>query len=169
MKCAATFDYIGISLLITASILITEYYSFYCTPNVQMFYIVVTSLSGLVPIFCSFYSWFDTKPFRLFRVFLFILLGCSGVFPLTHMIHLHGIKHVWSFVSPVISSIVAYLTGVWIYANRFPERKWPGMWDRIGVHSHSLWHVCVCIGIYEHYRASLWFYERRHHGCMMQS
>src|SRR3954447_17051881 len=71
MKCAATFDYIGISLLITASILITEYYSFYCSTSLSVFYITFTSLSGLIPIACSMFPWFDTKQFRLFRVVLF--------------------------------------------------------------------------------------------------
>jgi len=165
MKCAATFDYIGISLLITASILITEYYSFYCSPTLCAFYIIFTSLVGLVPIVCSMFSWFDTKPFRLFRVALFLMLGCSGIFPMTHMVHLHGFRHMWDFISPLISSVTAYLTGVWIYANRFPEKNWPGKLDRFGIHSHSVWHVCVCVGIYEHYKASLWFFERRFSGC----
>ncbi|CAG8704947.1 7822_t:CDS:2, partial [Ambispora leptoticha] len=146
MKCAATFDYIGISLLITASILITEYYSFYCSPLVCCFYMIFTSLAGLVPIMCSIlFKWWDTKPYRLYRVGMFVMLGSSGIFPLTHLIHLHGVVHTWHFVSPIISSIAAYLTGVWIYANRFPERKWPGKLDRFGIHSHSVWHVFVCI------------------------
>ncbi|CAB4390142.1 unnamed protein product [Rhizophagus irregularis] len=165
MKCAATFDYIGISLLITASILITEYYSFYCSTSLSVFYITFTSLSGLVPIACSMFPWFDTKQFRLFRVVLFIMLGCSGLFPLAHKILLHGFDHTFNFIQPIISSIFAYLTGVWIYANRYPERKWPGKLDRFGIHSHSLWHVCVCIGIYEHYKASLWFFQQRYAHC----
>ncbi|KAG9285073.1 hypothetical protein G9A89_009884 [Geosiphon pyriformis] len=169
-KCAATFDYIGISLLITASILITEYYSFYCSPYIRAFYMTFTFLTGLVPITCSIlFPWWDTKDYRSYRLATFIMLGSSGIFPLSHLIHVQGLVHVWHFVSPVISSLTAYLTGVWIYANRLPERKWPGKLDHFGIHSHSVWHVFVCIGIYEHYRASLWFFERRYSSCGMRS
>jgi len=160
MKCAAQFDYIGISILITASILIMEYYGLYCSKSLATFYITFTLLAGLIPITCSMFPWFDTQSFRLFRVGLFIMLGCSGIFPLMHKIALDGFEDTKNFIQPLLSSIVAYLTGVWIYANRFPERKWPGKLDQFGIHSHSIWHICVCIGIYEHYRASLWFFKK---------
>ncbi|CAJ0766928.1 15340_t:CDS:2 [Entrophospora sp. SA101] len=161
MQCAATFDYIGISFLIIASIIITEYYGLYCSPFERNFYMTFTALVGLVPIICAIFPWFDSKRFRLFRVILFITLGCSGVFPLAHLVYIHGFNHMWDFINPIISSLFAYLTGVWIYANRFPEKKWPGKLDRFGIHSHSVWHVFVCIGIYEHYKACLWFFEKR--------
>lgn len=161
MQCAATFDYIGISFLIIASIIITEYYGLYCSPFERNFYMTFTALVGLVPIICAIFPWFDSKRFRLFRVILFITLGCSGMFPLAHLVYIHGFNHMWDFINPIISSLFAYLTGVWIYANRFPEKKWPGKLDRFGIHSHSVWHVFVCIGIYEHYKACLWFFEKR--------
>jgi len=161
MRCAATFDYIGISVLITASILTTEHYGFYCNPTLRTFYLTFTALTGLVPILCSFFTFWDTQPYRLFRVAVFILLGSSGIVPFYHQVEYKGFDAAWHFISPIFSSIAAYLAGVYIYANRFPERIWPGKLDRWGLHSHSVWHVMVCIGIYEHYRATLWFYSLR--------
>ena len=33
-------------------------------------------------------------------------------------------------------------------ANRWPEKKFPGKFDYLGMTSHAIWHVFVCFGIY---------------------
>jgi adiponectin receptor len=61
MKCMACLDYVGISLLIAASVVVTEYYGFYCESLFRNSYIVATSLFGVAGVVVPWLSWFDQK------------------------------------------------------------------------------------------------------------
>jgi adiponectin receptor len=61
MKCMACLDYVGISVLIAASVVVTEYYGFYCESVFRNSYIVATSLFGVAGVVIPWLSWFDQK------------------------------------------------------------------------------------------------------------
>lgn len=62
MRRCACIDYIGISVLIAASIVTFEYHGFYCQPHCQLMYISITSLLGLIGTYIPWQEWFD-KPY----------------------------------------------------------------------------------------------------------
>ncbi|KAH8555696.1 hemolysin-III related-domain-containing protein [Umbelopsis sp. PMI_123] len=164
----ATLDYIGISILITASVLMTEYYSYYCRPVAKFRYMLFTALVGSTGIVMPMFHFWDTKPFRPVRIGVFLLMAFSSAVPVVHITFLNGFGNTWDFLKPVWYSVAMYLFGVAIYANRFPEKMYPGRFDFAGLHSHAIWHIFVCLGIYFHYRASLHFYAQRYtFGCAM--
>jgi adiponectin receptor len=71
------------------------------------------------------------------------------------------------FVTPLLCSLVMYMTGVFLYANHYPERLFPGWFDRWGS-SHQFWHIFVVAGIWYQYCAGLHYHEHRFsYGCMM--
>ncbi|KAI8374494.1 hemolysin-III related-domain-containing protein [Radiomyces spectabilis] len=164
----ATLDYIGIAILITASILVTEYYGFYCRPTPQFRYMIFTTVVGSVGIISPFFKCWDTKQYRPLRVAVFLLIAFSSIVPVMHLIRLNGLASTMEFFELAGVSVMMYLFGVIIYVNRFPERLFPGKFDFAGLTSHAIWHVFVCLGIYFHYLASLNFYSQRlSYGCRL--
>lgn len=165
---AATLDYIGIAFLIAASVLVTEYYGYYCQPVIRQRYMIFTGVVSSFGFVLPFFKVWDTKEFRPIRITFFLSLAFSSIVPVLHLVWLHGIAKTYQFMEPAAISVGMYLLGVLFYANRFPERYFPGRFDFAGMTSHAIWHVFVCFGIYFHYLASLHFYKNRHeYGCPM--
>ncbi|KAG0364123.1 hypothetical protein BGZ54_007826 [Gamsiella multidivaricata] len=164
MRCAATFDYIGIGVLITASVMATLHYGFFCDAEKWIF-LAFSFGMGIVGCILPLYPFFDLPSFRYFRIFIFVGMACSGVVPLSYAAYVKGFSNTFSFIFPFFKSGLAYLTGLLFYGHRFPEKRFPGVFDRWG-HSHQVWHVAVVAGIYYHYMAMVHFYNARYtFGC----
>ncbi|KAI7888849.1 hemolysin-III related-domain-containing protein [Mucor mucedo] len=162
----ATLDYMGISFLITASVLVTEYYGYYCRPMTRLKYMVFTTAVGSIGVFAPFLEKWDTKALRPLRIAVFVSMAVSSAVPVLHLAYLNGLKATWTFFELAAVSVFMYILGVIVYANRFPEKFFPGKFDFAGLTSHAIWHVFVCLGIFFHYLASLRFYAERHnYGC----
>ncbi|KAI8340375.1 hemolysin-III related-domain-containing protein [Choanephora cucurbitarum] len=162
----ATLDYMGISFLITASVLVTEYYGYYCRPMMRARYMIFTTLVGSVGLFAPFLDKWDTKALRPLRIAVFISMAVSSAVPVFHLAYLNGLRATWQFFELAGVSVIMYVLGVIVYANRFPERFYPGKFDFAGLTSHAIWHVFVCLGIFFHYMASIRFYANRYsYGC----
>ncbi|KAI9314484.1 hemolysin-III related-domain-containing protein [Dichotomocladium elegans] len=163
---AATLDYIGIAFLIAASVLVTEFYGFYCRPVARTRYMIFTGIVSSFGVILPFNPRWDTKAFRPIRISVFLALAFSSVVPVVHLIILNGFWPTIKFLQWLLVSVSMYLLGVIFYANRFPEKFYPGRFDFAGMTSHAIWHVFVCFGIYFHYIASLHFYKHREEfGC----
>ncbi|ORX97990.1 HlyIII-domain-containing protein [Basidiobolus meristosporus CBS 931.73] len=160
MRCSAVLDYVGISLLITASVLIIEYYGFYCRPIIRNLYLTSTIVLGVTGVILPWFRWFDHRDYRYVRIMIFVLMGASGFVPFVHMAFLFGWSNTWAALLKFIQSIACYLLGTLLYANHYPEKLWPGAFNLWG-HSHQLWHLCVLAGIYYHYVFALNFYQTR--------
>ncbi|KAI8144154.1 hemolysin-III related-domain-containing protein [Fennellomyces sp. T-0311] len=151
----ATLDYIGISILITASVLVTEYYGFYCQPVPKMRYMIFTVVVGSAGVIMPFFKLWDTKEYRLLRISVFLSMAFSSIVPVLHLISMNGFVATLSFFHMAGISVTMYLLGVVVYVNRFPEKLYPGRFDFAGMTSHAIWHVFVCLGIYVSYNTLL--------------
>lgn len=164
----ATLDYMGISFLITASVLVLEYYGYYCRPTMRSYYMLFTTAIGSIGVFAPFLEKWDTKALRPLRIAVFVSMAVSSAVPVFHLACLNGLKATWHFFEIAGLSVLMYILGVIVYANRFPEKFYPGRFDYTGLTSHAIWHVFVCLGIFFHYLASLRFYANRFsYGCNM--
>ncbi|CAM0139680.1 inc metabolism membrane protein [Umbelopsis sp. WA50703] len=159
-KRMACLDYVGISVLISASVVLLEYYGFYCNDVWRNTYIAGTSILSLLGIYMPFSEWFNQNEFKWLRITFFIALAASGVLPIFHLVNIHGAMHTLNWLSPLLYSLSSYLLGVFVYGNQLPEAVWPGKFDHIG-HSHQFWHLFVCGGIWFHYIAALGFVRER--------
>ncbi|KAG1048412.1 hypothetical protein G6F43_009195 [Rhizopus delemar] len=155
-KQVACLDYVGISVLICASIMLCEYYAFYCDDAIRNAYMVATSSLAILGVIMPFQSWFDHHDRRWLRIAFFIALASSSAIIIIHTSLVRGVFQTFGWLTPVFKSLGCYVAGVIIYGNQFPEKFWPGRFDRLG-HSHQFWHLFVCGGIWYHYQAALQF------------
>ncbi|KAF9337222.1 hypothetical protein BG006_005794 [Podila minutissima] len=165
MKCMACLDYVGISVLIAASVVVTEYYGFYCETLFRNSYIIATAMFGVAGVVIPWLSWFDQKETRWLRITFFISMAASALLPVFHLIMIQGVGPTLEWITPLLKSMGSYLLGVFVYANQYPEKLFPGRFDHLGS-SHQWWHLCVLGGVYFHFTAALTFWERRYEfGC----
>ncbi|XP_039176370.1 adiponectin receptor protein 2-like isoform X2 [Crotalus tigris] len=146
-KVSRTFsklDYSGIALLTMGSFVPWLYYSFYCSPQPQLIYLIIICVLGITAITVSQWDHFATPQYRAVRAGVFLGLGLSGLVPTLHFMITEGfIKATtvgqigWLFLMAVL-----YILGVGLYAARIPERFFPGKCD-IWFHSHQIFHVLV--------------------------
>ncbi|KAL0939316.1 izh family channel protein [Colletotrichum truncatum] len=153
----ACVDYTGISLLIAASIVTTEYTAFYCDPVSRWTYMTTTAILGIGGVILPWHPTFNGADMAWARVAFFVGLGATGFLPILQLYFSHGPDFVWTFYTPIAKSIFVYLLGAFVYASKIPERWCPGMFDYIGG-SHNLWHLAVLGGILFHYTAMQSFF-----------
>ena len=106
-----------------------------------------------------------TTETRWLRITFFISMAASALLPVFHLMLIQGAAPTVEWIFPLLKSMGSYLLGVFVYANQYPEKLFPGRFDHLGS-SHQLWHLCVLGGVYFHFTAALSFWERRYEfGC----
>lgn len=157
MERFACVDYTGISLLIAASIMTTEYTAFYCEPVSRWTYLITTATLGLGGVILPWHPFFNRSDMAWARVAFYVSLGATGFLPVLQLNLTRGGLWAWEFYAPIAKSIAVYLIGAVIYASQIPERWYPGAFDYVGG-SHNLWHLAVLGGILFHYSAMQEFF-----------
>jgi adiponectin receptor len=148
----ACVDYTGISLLVAASIMTTEYAAFYCEPVSRWTYMLITAALGIGGVLLPWHPSFNRADMAWFRVLFYGSLALTGFLPFGQLAYSRGIAWAQYFYAPVAKSLVVYMTGAFLYASKVPERFCPGWFDYVGC-SHNIWHVAVLGGIVFHYMA----------------
>uniref|UniRef100_A0A8C8RKF2 Adiponectin receptor 2 n=1 Tax=Pelusios castaneus TaxID=367368 RepID=A0A8C8RKF2_9SAUR len=144
-------DYSGITLLIVGSFVPWLYYSFYCSPQPQLIYLIIVCVLGITAITVSQWDHFATPQYRAVRAGVFLGLGLSGLVPTLHFMLAEGLVQAvpagqmgWLLLMALL-----YILGAALYAARVPERFFPGKCD-IWFHSHQIFHVLVVAGASVH-------------------
>ncbi|KAF7561136.1 hypothetical protein G7046_g3017 [Stylonectria norvegica] len=158
----ACVDYTGISLLIAASIMTTEYTAFYCDPISRWAYMSLTAFLGLGGVILPWHPRFNGSDMAWVRVCFYVGLALTGFMPMVQLSFSHGLDFVLNFYAPIAKSILVYFGGAIIYAAKIPERWFPGVFDYVGG-SHNLWHAAVLGGILFHYSAMQTFFANAFH------
>lgn len=171
MERFACVDYTGISLLIAASIVSVEYAAFYCEPVSRWTYIIVTLGLGIAGSILPWHPTFNRSDMAGARVAFYVTLGATGFAPMLQLAYYRGWEWTGAFYAPIGKSIIVYLAGAMIYANKLPERLAPKGWfDYVGG-SHNIWHFAVLGGIIFHYGAMWQMFEgaarRAANGCSL--
>jgi adiponectin receptor len=154
-------DMMGISIIITASFIMTSYTAFYGDPFWQRIYMTTSLLGGIAGLVLPWTSLFRRRDFALIkidtsripitrawiRVIFFTWLGVQGmIIPFLHLTLTQGFASTLEFFKPLVAVYVPVFVGAAIYAARFPEAWFPGYFDYFGA-SHNLWHIAVLIGV----------------------
>lgn len=153
------FDYAGIAILITSSFFPPVFYGLSCAaPMLSTAYLVSIVALGVLTIVVTFAPFFSTKQMRPYRALVYVMLGSTGVVPLTHLASLHwGTGHRNPYWSDVLVGetcmALSYLTGAAFFATRVPERFVPGRFDLLGA-SHQVFHVFIALGTFAHIYSS---------------
>ncbi|WEW59701.1 inc metabolism membrane protein [Emydomyces testavorans] len=152
MERFACVDYTGISFLVAASIITTEYTAFYCEPLSRWIYIVMTFSLGIAGVVLPWHPTFNRSDMAWARVAFYVTLALTGFAPILQLSYTRGLAWCLFFYAPIMKSLLVYLSGACIYASQVPERWRPGFFDYFGG-SHNIWHVAVLGGILFHYHA----------------
>ncbi|CAI4992690.1 BTE_HP_G0165630.mRNA.1.CDS.1 [Saccharomyces cerevisiae] len=119
----ACVDYSGITILITASILTTEFVTMYSCYWAMCTYMSISLALGVFGVFMNWSPRFDRPEARPLRIRFFILLATMGVLSFLHLIFLTDLHYAATLFSPVTyKSVVWYLVGVVFYGSFIPER-----------------------------------------------
>lgn len=167
----ACVDYTGISLLIAASIVSTEYAAFYCEPVSRWTYIILTLTLGIAGSILPWHPTFNRADMSGARVLFYVTLGATGFAPMAQLAYYRGWDWTGAFYAPIGKSVLVYLLGAMIYAAKLPEKIGPKGWfDYVGG-SHNIWHMAVLGGILFHYGAMWQMFEgaarRAANGCSL--
>ncbi|KAL2264390.1 hypothetical protein VTK26DRAFT_4858 [Humicola hyalothermophila] len=154
----ACVDYTGISLLIAASIMTTEYTAFYCEPVSRWIYMVTTAILGIGGVILPWHPRFNGQDMAWARVAFYVALSATGMLPILQLSLARGTLAAFAFYTPIGKSLAVYFLGACVYASKVPERWFPGMFDYFGG-SHNLWHIAVLGGILFHYTAMQDFFS----------
>ncbi|SCU96804.1 LANO_0E14400g1_1 [Lachancea nothofagi CBS 11611] len=126
-NCACV-DYTGITILVTASILTTEFVTLSGGSGSPytwslLFYTSVTTLLGGVGFFMNWSPKFDRPESRPLRIAFYLLLASLGVLSFVHSSLFHPNINSAQIIKPVLSkSLGWYLIGVVFYGAFIPER-----------------------------------------------
>lgn len=139
-------DYLGIVVLIMASMVSLVYYSFHDHYALQVLFWALTCILGFACGVVSLSSKFRRPEWRTFRASMFVAFGLSGTFPLAVSLYIHGFGTTWTRMGLgwLLAEAGLYIGGAAIYAARVPERFTPGSFDYFG-HSHQIFHVMVVL------------------------
>jgi adiponectin receptor len=159
MERFACVDYTGISLLVAASIMTTEYTAFYCEPTSRWIWISVTALFGIGGTILPWHPTFNKADLAWVRVAFYVLLAATGALPAIQISFVRGISWAAYFYSPIVKSLLVYICGAVLYAMKVPEVWFPGAFDYVGG-SHNIWHLAVLGGILFHYHAMQEFFAQ---------
>lgn len=157
MERFACVDYTGISLLVAASIITTEYTAFYCEPTSRWVYLGTTLALGVAGTILPWHPTFNRSDMAWARVGFYVTLAMTGFVPIFQLTLQRGWDETAYFYAPITKSILVYFLGALMYAAKIPERFLPGAFDYVGC-SHNIWHLAVLGGILFHYSAMQRFF-----------
>jgi len=158
MERFACVDYTGISLLVAASIMTTEYTAFYCEPVSRWIYLSLTLVLGIGGTIVPWHPFFNRADKAWARVAFFVSLALTGFIPIAQLTYERGWHATAYFYAPILKSVLVYFVGALLYAGKLPERFFPGWFDYAGC-SHNIWHFAVLGGILFHYTAMQSFFS----------
>lgn len=118
--------------MITASVLVTEYYGYYCRPMMRNRYIVFTTIVGSVGVLAPFLPKWDTKALRPLRIAVFVSMAVSSAVPVFHLFYLNGFKSTWHFFELAAVSVAMYILGVIVCEHIF-SGWWRGVYVIWGI------------------------------------
>jgi len=157
MERFACVDYTGISFLVAASIMTTEYTAFYCEPVSRAVYLTTTFVLGVAGTILPWHPTFNRADMSWLRVGFFVGLAATGFLPIIQLTLQRGWPATAYFYAPILKSVSVYFLGAILYASKVPERFLPGWFDYAGC-SHNIWHFAVLGGIFFHYSAMQSFF-----------
>lgn len=142
-------DFIGITILIVASLVAPVYTTFHCFPVARKVYITIMACLGLAGIVGPWTKLFYDN--LLIRTFIYVGMAVVGMVPTIHAFILLPLNEtrIDSAVGFCLM-LLLYGVGVIFYVTQFPESSFPGHFDRF-LCSHQLWHFFVLMAALVHY------------------
>lgn len=117
----ACFDYTGITVLITSSIITTEHVALKDYPKLRLSFIAFSVFAGIVGVGMAWHPFFDRPESRILRILFFVSLALLGVVSFLSSCLVHNVNHAAYIFVPILKSFLFYGLGVVFYGSFFPE------------------------------------------------
>ncbi|CAD8171674.1 unnamed protein product [Paramecium octaurelia] len=156
-------DYAGICFLVSGSTFAPLFYGFQCNPHYAVIYASIQGFFAIVLFSLCLFDFFYKEEWRTLKSNLFAGLGVTSAIPFIHFAIDDAKLEGFSFATQCpyyVAMAIAYLSGLYIYNIRFPEKHVPGKFDNCG-QSHQIWHISVVVAILFTYVGSLNAYYQR--------
>ena len=123
------------------------YCCFVCYPFWFNFYSVIAGTISVFLLSLPFSNYVAKS--RIGRTLLYVFGSLMPFMNSMHLLIIEGTKSplLEPLVLWVLLGYLCYVSGILLYAFRFPECLHPGRYDYIG-QSHNLWHILVVMGQY---------------------
>lgn len=167
IKIFSKLDYCGISIQIIGSMTPALYYGFYEDLNMFKLYISFGVVLCILSIAVSLWDKFGEPQYRGFRAMVFLCFGLSNVIPGVHWYLILDSRLLTAYYLFILQGAL-YVIGSLLYANRIPERLFPGKCDYM-FQSHQIFHVLVVLAAFVHLNGINLMAESRlhnHHNLM---
>ncbi|OTF75592.1 adiponectin receptor-like protein, partial [Euroglyphus maynei] len=162
IKIFSKLDYCGISIQIIGSMTPALYYGFYEDLNMFKLYISFGIVLCILSIAVSLWDKFGEPQYRGFRAMVFLCFGLSNVIPGVHWYIILDSRLLTAYYLFILQGAL-YVIGSLLYANRIPERLFPGKCDYM-FQSHQIFHVLVVLAAFVHLNGiNLMAESRLHH------
>lgn len=159
-------DMLGIVLQISGSFCCLYYYNFYCQPLWKNLYSFCCVFFSVAVFIISLFDFIHEEKNVIYKSLMFAGLGLSNLLPISHII-LQGVFASSKDVLPLSSDILwvflmgaMFLTGLYFYSDRIPEKYYPRKFD-IWCNSHVIWHYFVIAGSLAHFKGITQAYNTR--------
>jgi adiponectin receptor len=143
-------DYAGISILVWGSIIPLNDIVFWHESMNHLYYLsflVASVACGATLIFCFVPRLSNNK---IARVAGYVCATSSALIPLYQGTTNPNVSDYLNHTMPKL--MLVYSVAITLYISRFPEKKFPGTFDRV-FSSHNFWHLLVFLGSVLHYES----------------
>jgi adiponectin receptor len=148
MSCFSSIDMMGVTTLVIASVLVTQFIAFADSAFWQYSYMSASLTLGAVGLTSCWLPIMCRPENSWTRVLVWIALGVQGLaMPIVHLLWSRGLQRTIEIYGPVLPAYGPIVLGAIIYAMKFPECCWPGRFDYLGA-SHNILHVASLWGIW---------------------
>ena len=137
-------DHSGISASIAGGSIAIMYLLLHCEGSVRLWWTLLLAMCNMVGIFGPMFPFWTRVSFRPIRTAIYLSSGAAVFLPGLYYLYVNGSGKLPtnSAMWYLLSMIIQYVLGAFIYVTRVPERFWPGKFD-LFLQSHQIWHVLV--------------------------
>jgi channel protein (hemolysin III family) len=132
-----------------------------CHGQTGVLYLAAVTLICSVGVIGPLWAPFNTPLYRRTRVVIYSGMGLSSLVPLFHLPFVFPASTILPIIVLVGLAFSFFGLGVWFYASKFPEKKWPGQFD-VWFHSHTNWHICCLLGSVQVFVTAYYCFAQRH-------
>jgi len=151
MSCFSSMDLMGVTTMVIASVLMTQFLAFADSPFWQYGYMGASVMLGATALTACWLPIMCRPENSWARVLVWIALATQGLaMPIVHLLWSKGLQRAIEIYGPIIPAYGPIAFGAIIYATQFPECCWPGRFDYLGgshniLHLASLWAIWLGI------------------------
>jgi adiponectin receptor len=141
MSCFSSMDLMGVTTLVIASVLVTQFIAFVDSPFWQHSYMGASLTLGATALTACWLPIMCRPENSWTRVLVWAALAVQGLaMPVVHLLWSRGLQRTIEIYGLIVPAYGPIGLGAIIYATKFPECCWPGRFDYLGA-SHNILHV----------------------------